>query len=427
MGFDKNAFGISNWNPFGDFIKPYDHVLIKPNMVKHYHALGYPMDCLITHGSVIRSVCDYVIIALRGHGRITIGDAPIQGADFSRVIEINGTRALIKFYRSYFKEIEFELFDFRKTIAVVNNMGYITKVRTQKNIGSQSIDLGNQSMFKDVDHRKFRVADYPGWLMEKYHKNGRHCYLVPDRLLEADIIINLPKAKTHRFAGITGAMKNFIGVNSIKENLPHFSKGSLHDNGDEYPKNHILKKIVEDISDVIAKMAYSNKYIASLPLYALRKFFLTFIHQKKKIFKGMWYGNDTIWKTIVDINRIVYYADKTGTITNNPQRIIFTIMDGIVAGEGQGPLEPEPKHAGVLILGFNPFAIDMALSAIMKFNYRLIPLLNQCPKELGKIDPDQLIINSNVEKWHRRSIGDIVLENGFKPASGWEILLNNIP
>lgn len=424
MGLDQKSFGTSHWNPFGCFIKPGNRVLIKPNMVNHYHSLGHTMDCLITHGSVIRAICDYVIIALKGHGRITIGDAPIQEADFSEITAINGTKALINFYSDNVKNIDLEVVDFRRTIAVTNKMGHIIKIRKQKNIDFQTIEMGKLSMFKNVESRKFVAPNYPENIMQIYHKNSSHRYVVPDCLLQADVIINLPKPKTHRFAGITGAMKNFIGVTSIKENLPHYSRGSVNGNGDEYPASHILKKIVGDISNVIAKMAYSNKYIASLPLYILRKILLMPIDQKKEIFKGMWYGNDTIWRTTVDINRIVYYADKTGAITNTPQRIIFTIMDGIVAGEGQGPLEPTPKHTGVLMAGFNPFAIDLVLSSVMKFNYRLIPLLSQCPKELGKIDSNQLIINSNIETWHRKSIEDIIIKNGFKPALGWEILLN---
>ena len=54
MDLDKISFGTPQWNPFRSFISPYDHVLIKPNMVKQFHSLGLTMDCLITHGSVNR-------------------------------------------------------------------------------------------------------------------------------------------------------------------------------------------------------------------------------------------------------------------------------------------------------------------------------------------------------------------------------------
>ena len=63
----------------------------------------------------------------------------------------------------------------------------------------------------------------------------------------------------------------------------------------------------------------------------------------------------------------------------------------------------------------------------MKLNHHAIPLFSNCPVELGKLESGQVIINSNNEKWHRALLKDIVIENGFKPASGWEILFNNIP
>ena len=37
-------------------------------------------------------------------------------------------------------------------------------------------------------------------------------YCISEACLEADVIINLPKPKTHRKAGFTGALKNMIGV-----------------------------------------------------------------------------------------------------------------------------------------------------------------------------------------------------------------------
>jgi uncharacterized protein (DUF362 family) len=33
--------------------------------------------------------------------------------------------------------------------------------------------------------------------------------------LQADVFINLPKPKTHKRAGITGAMKNLVGIIDI--------------------------------------------------------------------------------------------------------------------------------------------------------------------------------------------------------------------
>ena len=100
LGLDRNNFGKPGWNPFGGFIKTGDTVVIKPNLVSHYN-WGYRLglkdtDSLITHGSVIRAVIDYVVIALAGKGTIIIGDSPIQSSSWPDIMEMIG-----------FKEIKF--------------------------------------------------------------------------------------------------------------------------------------------------------------------------------------------------------------------------------------------------------------------------------------------------------------------------------
>ncbi len=64
LGLDKNNFNTKDWNPLGDIIQPGNNVLIKPNFVKH---TGNPNDIrqMVTHGSIIRAVIDYVGIALK--------------------------------------------------------------------------------------------------------------------------------------------------------------------------------------------------------------------------------------------------------------------------------------------------------------------------------------------------------------------------
>ena len=69
MKFDKENIGTANWNPFSDFIKENDNVLIKPNLVMHENKVG-SIDCMITNFSLIRPVIDYVVLALNGTGSI---------------------------------------------------------------------------------------------------------------------------------------------------------------------------------------------------------------------------------------------------------------------------------------------------------------------------------------------------------------------
>src|SRR5688572_21503606 len=72
-GLDSNNFGTSQWNPLGSLINPGETVLLKPNMVKERH----PRDpngwqYVLTHGSIVRAVSDYVWLALQGRGKIII-------------------------------------------------------------------------------------------------------------------------------------------------------------------------------------------------------------------------------------------------------------------------------------------------------------------------------------------------------------------
>ena len=52
-------------------------------------------------------------------------------------------------------------------------------------------------------------------------------------------------------------------------------------------------------------------------------------------------------------------------------------MDGIVGGQGNGPLTPDPVHCGTLIGGFNAVATDIVASSLMGFDYAKIPLINK--------------------------------------------------
>jgi uncharacterized protein (DUF362 family) len=46
----------------------------------------------------------------------------------------------------------------------------------------------------------------------------------------------------------------------------------------------------------------------------------------------------------------------------------LAIVDGIVGMEGNGPIQGVPKHAGVLVAGANPTAVDATCCRIMKID-----------------------------------------------------------
>ena len=83
----------------------------------------------------------------------------------------------------------------------------------------------------DSEHIEFRDLNYEEIALVK--NRGRTCKLpgfyFPRSVVEADLIVSLPKMKTHHWVGVTGAMKNLYGtLPGIKYGWP---KNVLHFNG----------------------------------------------------------------------------------------------------------------------------------------------------------------------------------------------------
>jgi hypothetical protein len=66
--------------------------------------------------------------------------------------------------------------------------------------------------------------------------------------------------------------------------------------------------------------------------------------------EGSWYGNDTVWRMVLDLNRILIYGRADGTMSDMPQRTIWSLTDAIVIGDGEGPLAPKPRLLGVALV-----------------------------------------------------------------------------
>ena len=430
MNLDKDNFDTKKWNPFKELIKPGDIVVLKPNMVMHKNGLKqFSTDCLITHGSIIRAILDYVYIALKRKGKIIIADAPLQKCDFSKVTVENGTRSIVDFYKNY--GIKIELIDFRNERAITGSSGKIIGIErlTGDPRGYTAVDLGKDSILYDIidGYKKFRVTNYNPNLMKLHHNFEKNEYLIPNSILQADVVINLPKPKTHRKAGITGAMKNLVGINGSKDWLPHHRRGSKFDGGDEYLNRNIFKEINVFLQEKIDIAAIENKKYKRYLIRSIQKINSIFrkLSSRDKFLEGSWWGNDTIWRTICDLNRLLIYANKKGLIQREPQRKYISFLDMIISGEKEGPLEPTPKNVGILIAGFNPLIIDTVLATIMSFDFKRIPHIYQAYKikkyPISKFKYEDIKIISNNKLWARK-VNDIKLEDTLKymPTAGWK-------
>ncbi len=376
LGLDRTHYNMSSWNPLGRYISPGDSVVIKPNLVRHYNPVG-GIEEQITHGSVIRAVLDYAYIALQGQGTITIGDAPVQSCRFKEVTRNAGLDQLTKYYNEN-TEVKLRLVDFRKRAGYPRKCGKIQQEELDGDPeGYTLVNLGDYSELTGLndDYQKFRVTNYDKRHMQRYHNADAHCYVIANSCLQADVIINLPKLKTHRKAGMTGALKNMVGIIGSKDCLPHHRAGSQSEGGDEYLHKDTRKRITTHLSEAIDTT--DKRWLACLQstgrlLTRTTKYILPY---RDDYFEGSWYGNDTIPRTIVDLNKIIKFADENGTLQLTPQRQNLTIVDAIIAGEKEGPLEPSPKYCGTLIAGENPVAVDLVCSQIMGFDYSRIPTI----------------------------------------------------
>ncbi len=422
MGMDNPNYGLPSWNPLGEIIKPGDRVLLKPNWVKDFNVAS-EIDCMLTHGSVIRAVLDYAYIALKGQGRLIIGDASIQDCDFKKLVACTGLNELVRFYNEN-AGLKVELADFRLIASHKSKSGAIIREQLAGDkSGYVAVDLKTASQLYQIreDYEKFRVTCYDKEEMKIHHNKEKNEYLIPKSVLESDVIINLPKLKTHRKAGMTCSLKNIVGVNGCKDWLPHHRFGSTEEGGDEYLHKSLRKKLATKLIET--RDVTTSKYWARLLtlMVLLIRGTNRIIHPKDSYFEGSWYGNDTIARTIADLNKIIFYADKNGALQETVQRKMLIVVDAIIAGEREGPLEPYPMPCGLLVAGYNPLLVDLVCSRIMGFDYQKMPQFKHTLKSISSKSFHQAVADIEFTCGKCNNLDDVHTSYGehFLPTKGW--------
>lgn len=424
-GLDREHDGTPQWNPFGDLIRPGMTVFVKPNTVSHVNLAGQDLFSVIVHASILRPILDYICLALAGKGRIIIGDSQVLFGEFQPAMEASGIARMLEWYRRQ-TSIPIECFDLRMVRGARSWMfGRWARPKVEQDPrGYQVVDLGKDSYFEGIDANKLRIAIASYKNMRKYHGPGKHQYVIPQSFLDSDVVIGIPKLKTHRRTAVTLCLKNYMGIPALKDSLPHFIIGAPSQGGDQYIHPSRRKEMVLWLHDQIQ----SNPFMPLKFFFAVVKKLLwetrKIVSFPDDVYEAMWPGNDTLWRTLLDINRIVLYAGKDGTIRNTPQRSQFHLIDGIVGGEGDGPLSTYPVESRVLLAGANAACVDATAATMMGFDVNKIPLIRKTfedahrPRPVCSMPFESIRINTDGQELSMESFQDRY-HLDFAPHPNW--------
>ena len=428
LEYDSSNYGRESWNPLGWLIRPGNTVFIKPNMIAHKHVHCDDWDYVITHGSVIRAVVDYVFIAMKGEGRIIIGDAPQTDSRFDLIVERMGLAAIRRLYKAQ-KNFDIEVVDLRDEFWVEKDGIYVQTVKLPGDpAGHLAVDLADDSMFAEIDApgKSYYGAFYDTDETNQHHHAGKHEYAVSRSPVAADVFINIPKLKTHKKCGLTVNLKSLVGINANKNWLPHYSFGSPGSGGDQFPDATVKSRIENSVVRRAKKMLLTrHPFALKFARRTKGMAYCIFGDTERVVRSGNWHGNDTVWRMSMDLNRILFYADAAGAMRNDGEaKRYFSVVDGIVAMEGNGPVAGTRKTAGVVIGGCNPVAVDAVCARLMGLDVAKIPLIDRAfePHKYPLVDYalDEIQPLSNFPAWDKPlaywSHEDLL---HFKPHFGW--------
>lgn len=428
LGLDAERYGRPDWNPLGDVIQAGDRVVLKPNMVRDKHDGGQDLHCILTHGSVVRAVLDYVHIALKGTGEIAVADAPQFDAHWEGVLAHSGIGEMVR-YCAETLGIGVTLSDLRVEQAILERGLVVDRKRLAGDPkGYQVVSLGEGSAFSTLNgnENRLRGSDYDVEETITHHTGRTQEYYLGKTILDADVFINIPKMKTHRKTGVTLCMKNLIGINGDKNWIPHYRIGSPGGGGDEFPDTTWLRTVESQVKDKFKQAVYHMGPVTRALATRARDVQRAVLESTGlcAIRAGGWYGNDTLWRAIHDLNRVCLYADRDGRMRDTPQRRYMAVMDGIVAGEGTGPFENDPVALGAIVAGWHPVSVDIATVDLMDFDYRHLPVIAKARDahrwSLWPCEADELEYRSNASEWGPALRAGTAAIRSFAPSLGWE-------
>ena len=404
-------------------------VVVKPNWIQQAH--DYDPDVwvpVITHPNVILALLKSLAQRMNGQGAICVCDAAHTHANFDAIINRGDLVRHIDAIRSKWPDLTLEVLDLRREIWV-RKEGVIVKrlANPHDPRGYVQLNLGRDSLFyQHPSEGAYFGADYDTRIVNSHHHGDIHEYLLSGSPMACDLFINVPKMKTHKKTGITCCLKNLVGITGDKDWLPHFAEGTPRVRGDEFPLESWSTTLERRLKKMGQRLALASPDIGGFIFRKARNVGKNVLGDSATTIRaGNWAGNDTCWRMALDLNRCLLYGNRDGSWkpAAQPKRYL-AIVDGIIAGDGDGPLAPDPVEAGVLIGGTNPAAVDACVSRLMGFQIEDLPMVQHAfgdhPLPIADAPLHDLYVDDcRTGKTLRLEAVNPVVSGGFKPHFGW--------
>jgi hypothetical protein len=322
----------------------------------------------VTDPRLVRLLAQHAVDVVGPNGTVIIADSPQNDCDMAKLLSWEPWAEVVEWTRArpqiQFLDVRTEWVEMQDGIIVVRH------AQPGDPLGDVCIDLGDYSAFTDspLHPRRFRGSDYDPEVTVAAHTARSHQYRLCRTFLDCDLLVVIPKVKTHKKVGLSLAMKNLVGLVADKNCLPHYTAGFPSDGGDEYrergPRERLRQKAIEVLRPALAQGKLTR--LARLGRRTENHFLPEIVERS-----GNWWGNDTAWRMVVDLVTLLRQERQD---RGKPTHFVY---DGVIVGQRNGPLAPESVELGMLSMSDDPVAGDLAVCESLGLDAAKFPLLHE--------------------------------------------------
>jgi hypothetical protein len=130
----------------------------------------------------------------------------------------------------------------------------------------------------------------------------------------------------------------------------------------------------------------------------------------------------------LDLNKLLFYGNLDSSLregTPEQRKRHYVLCDGVIGGEGRGPMNPDPIESRMVVFGTHPASTDAACTWLMGFDPQKVPIVRNsfsCEHlPIAEWSWKDVEVTSNNPNWNEKlpNIPDSSTEH-FRPHFGWE-------